>query len=105
MQSTFVTTTLTVYNFCYDYSDRLLVVYFFLSIDSILSLQTKGTTSFGKRHTKTHTACRRCGKISFHKQKKECSSCGYPQAKIRSCKSQIIAAWRVGDNRGLWIDC
>ena len=51
--------------------------------------QTKGTTSFGKRHTKTHTACRRCGKISFHKQKKECSSCGYPEAKTRSCKLLI----------------
>lgn len=38
-----------------------------------------GTPSFGKRaHTKTHTACRRCGKITFHNQKHECSSCGYP---------------------------
>jgi hypothetical protein len=32
--------------------------------------QTKGTSSFGKRHTKTHTGCRRCGRITFHKQKK-----------------------------------
>mmetsp|Transcript_4617 Transcript_4617/g.7716 ORF Transcript_4617/g.7716 Transcript_4617/m.7716 type:complete len:90 (-) Transcript_4617:125-394(-) len=45
---------------------------------------TKGTQSFGKRHTKTHTACRRCGKVSFHKQKKTCSSCAYPNAKTRS---------------------
>mmetsp|Transcript_72228 Transcript_72228/g.150891 ORF Transcript_72228/g.150891 Transcript_72228/m.150891 type:complete len:91 (-) Transcript_72228:68-340(-) len=45
---------------------------------------TKGTQSFGKRHTKTHTACRRCGKVSFHKQKKTCSACGYPAAKTRS---------------------
>ena len=52
--------------------------------------QTKGTTSFGKRHTKTHTGCRRCGKVSFHKQKKECACCGYPQAKIRSCKSVVV---------------
>mmetsp|Transcript_22741 Transcript_22741/g.33225 ORF Transcript_22741/g.33225 Transcript_22741/m.33225 type:complete len:89 (-) Transcript_22741:112-378(-) len=44
---------------------------------------TKGTQSFGKRHTKTHTACRRCGKISFHKQKTLCASCGYPGAKRR----------------------
>mmetsp|Transcript_35162 Transcript_35162/g.46316 ORF Transcript_35162/g.46316 Transcript_35162/m.46316 type:complete len:91 (+) Transcript_35162:20-292(+) len=44
---------------------------------------TKGTQSFGKRHTKTHTGCRRCGKISFHKQKTLCSNCGYPGAKIR----------------------
>ena len=45
--------------------------------------QTKGTSSFGKRHSKTHTTCRRCGKVSFHIQKKVCSSCGYPGAKMR----------------------
>lgn len=44
---------------------------------------TKGTQAFGKCHIKTHTACRRCGKISFHKQKKTCACCGYPGAKIR----------------------
>lgn len=48
--------------------------------------QTKGTASFGKRHTKTHTACRRCGRTSFHKQKKVCASCGYPAAKMRRCE-------------------
>ncbi|KAK9721366.1 60S ribosomal protein L37B [Basidiobolus ranarum] len=45
---------------------------------------TKGTQSFGKRHTKSHTLCRRCGSRSFHNQKKTCASCGYPSAKIRS---------------------
>ncbi|CAM9863517.1 unnamed protein product, partial [Ascophyllum nodosum] len=45
--------------------------------------QTKGTASFGKRHTKTHTTCRRCGRTSFHKQKSTCASCGYPAAKMR----------------------
>ncbi|VVT45072.1 60S ribosomal protein eL37 [Magnusiomyces paraingens] len=45
---------------------------------------TKGTSSFGKRHNKSHTLCRRCGRRSFHCQKKTCSSCGYPSAKIRS---------------------
>eukprot|EP00353_Schmidingerella_taraikaensis_P003418 CAMPEP_0185582420 /NCGR_PEP_ID=MMETSP0434-20130131/20693_1 /TAXON_ID=626734 ORGANISM="Favella taraikaensis, Strain Fe Narragansett Bay" /NCGR_SAMPLE_ID=MMETSP0434 /ASSEMBLY_ACC=CAM_ASM_000379 /LENGTH=88 /DNA_ID=CAMNT_0028201231 /DNA_START=25 /DNA_END=291 /DNA_ORIENTATION=- len=44
---------------------------------------TKGTTSFGKRHNKTHTICRRCGKSSFHIQKKICASCGYPGAQMR----------------------
>ena len=44
---------------------------------------SKGTTSFGKRQTKTHTLCRRCGNRAFHKQKKKCASCGYPAAKIR----------------------
>ena len=27
--------------------------------------------------------CRRCGKVSFHLQKKVCASCGYPGAKMR----------------------
>ena len=33
--------------------------------------------------SKTHTTCRRCGKVSFHLQKKVCASCGYPGAKMR----------------------
>ncbi|KAH3943629.1 ribosomal protein L37 [Parastagonospora nodorum] len=43
----------------------------------------KGTSSFGKRHNKTHTLCRRCGRRSLHIQKHTCSSCGYPAAKTR----------------------
>ncbi|EGE82779.2 50S ribosomal protein L37e [Blastomyces dermatitidis ATCC 18188] len=38
---------------------------------------------FGKRHNKSHTLCRRCGRRSFHIQKHTCSSCGYPAAKTR----------------------
>ncbi|MEN6442277.1 MAG: 50S ribosomal protein L37e [Methanoregula sp.] len=38
---------------------------------------TKGTPSMGKRNKKTHIACRRCGKISYHAQKKVCSACGF----------------------------
>ncbi|OGM46347.1 hypothetical protein ABOM_004756 [Aspergillus bombycis] len=57
---------------------------------------TKGTSSFGKRHNKTHTLCRRCdeltdwdlrlensGRRSFHVQKSTCANCGYPSAKTR----------------------
>ncbi|KAF2460559.1 putative 60S ribosomal protein L37 [Lineolata rhizophorae] len=44
---------------------------------------TKGTSSFGKRHNKTHTLCRRCGRRSLHIQKHTCGSCGYPAAKVR----------------------
>ncbi|ESU37684.1 LSU ribosomal protein L37E [Giardia duodenalis] len=44
---------------------------------------SKGTASFGKRHTRIHGSCRRCGKHSFHLQKHECASCGYPSAKMR----------------------
>ncbi|KAE8395260.1 ribosomal protein L37e-domain-containing protein [Aspergillus alliaceus] len=42
-----------------------------------------GTSSFGKRHNKTHTLCRRCGRRSFHIQKSTCANCGYPAAKTR----------------------
>ncbi|CAD27498.1 60S ribosomal protein L37-B [Schizosaccharomyces pombe] len=45
---------------------------------------TKGTQSFGMRHNKSHTICRRCGKRSFHIQKSTCACCGYPAAKTRS---------------------
>jgi large subunit ribosomal protein L37e len=31
----------------------------------------------GKMNKKTHVTCRRCGKVSFHAQKKECSACGF----------------------------
>ncbi|KAI6660050.1 60S ribosomal protein L37-A [Oopsacas minuta] len=44
---------------------------------------TKGTTSFGKRHNKTHTLCRRCGRSSYHIQKSRCASCAYPSKKKR----------------------
>ncbi len=41
----------------------------------------------GKRNKFTHIACRRCGKISFHANKKVCSSCGYGKStKISSHK-------------------
>jgi large subunit ribosomal protein L37e len=45
---------------------------------------TKGTSSFGKRTSKTHTLCVRCGRRSYHIQKKDCSSCGYPRARKRT---------------------
>ena len=46
----------------------------------------RGTPCFGKRHQKTHTLCRRCGRMSYHKQKGTCSACGYPAARLRKCK-------------------
>ena len=33
---------------------------------------------------KTHTGCRRCGRTSFHIQKKVCAGCGYPSARMRT---------------------
>ncbi|CDF33368.1 60S ribosomal protein L37 [Chondrus crispus] len=45
---------------------------------------TKGTSSYGKRTSKTHTLCVRCGRRSYHIQKKTCASCGYPSARKRT---------------------
>merc|ERR1712212_521996 len=45
---------------------------------------TKGTSSFGKRLNKSHTLCIRCGRTSYHIQKKTCASCGFPSSRIRS---------------------
>jgi len=46
----------------------------------------KGTHSMGKKSgKKTHIHCRRCGKRTYHKRKKKCSSCGYGKtSKLRS---------------------
>ena len=43
-----------------------------------------GTPSFGPRHNKSHTICRRCGSRAYHIQKGKCASCGYPEARMRS---------------------
>jgi len=40
----------------------------------------------GKRHNKTHTLCRRCGRVAFHIQKSKCGACGYPAARLRNCE-------------------
>jgi large subunit ribosomal protein L37e len=74
---------------CYNAVAQRLVVWFLrLTLESSPQskyiLQTKGTSSFGKRHTKSHTTCRRCGKVSYHIQKSTCSSCAYPAPKKRS---------------------
>ncbi|MDG6229572.1 MAG: 50S ribosomal protein L37e [Candidatus Thermoplasmatota archaeon] len=43
---------------------------------------TKGTAAhFGGKTN--HTMCRRCGKHSFHKQKKVCASCGFGETAKR----------------------
>ncbi|OIW30595.1 hypothetical protein CONLIGDRAFT_713199 [Coniochaeta ligniaria NRRL 30616] len=48
-----------------------------------MKTKSKGTSSFGKRHTKTHGICRRCGRRSMHNQTHVCAGCGYPAAKTR----------------------
>ena len=46
---------------------------------------TKGTASKGKHSGKvTHARCRRCGKRTYHLNKRQCASCGYGRsAKLR----------------------
>ncbi|KAK1803618.1 hypothetical protein P4O66_021030, partial [Electrophorus voltai] len=51
--------------------------------DGVVSFQTKGTSSFGKRRNKTHTLCRRCGSKAYHLQKSTCGKCGYPAKRKR----------------------
>ncbi|MHC1598004.1 MAG: 50S ribosomal protein L37e [Candidatus Methanofastidiosia archaeon] len=38
---------------------------------------TKGTPSMGKRNSKVHIRCRRCGRHSYHIRDHRCSSCGF----------------------------
>lgn len=58
----------------------------------------KGTPSKGKKNkAATHKTCRRCGKHSYHRRKRYCSSCGFGKtAKIKK------PAWknRVGAFNG-----
>merc|ERR1712080_184014 len=63
-------------------------------------IMTKGTWAFGKRRNKTHTLCRRCGKVAFHIQKKVCPPCGYPAAKIRKYNWSIKARRRKTTGTG-----
>ena len=61
---------------------------------------TKGTTSFGKRTSKTHVTCRRCGRRTYHIQKGTCSSCGYPGSKMRRYRQHAKAMRRRTQGTG-----
>ena len=53
---------------------------------------SKGTPSMGRRHKKTHIACRRCGRHSYHIRKKTCSACGFG----RSAKMKVYSwQWKT----------
>mmetsp|Transcript_5442 Transcript_5442/g.24495 ORF Transcript_5442/g.24495 Transcript_5442/m.24495 type:complete len:97 (-) Transcript_5442:114-404(-) len=54
----------------------------------------KGTGSFGKRHNKSHTLCRRCGRRAYHIQKSTCGACGYPSARKRNYNWSVKAIGR-----------
>ncbi|KAL9951011.1 hypothetical protein ACROYT_G043597 [Oculina patagonica] len=61
---------------------------------------TKGTSSFGKRHNKTHTLCVRCHRSAYHIQKKRCASCGYPAARTRKFNWSVKAKRRKTTGTG-----
>lgn len=60
----------------------------------------KGTQARGKRHTKVHVGCRRCGRKTYHLQNKRCSHCGFPDAKIRSYGWALKTRQRQGQGVG-----
>ena len=60
----------------------------------------KGTQSFGKRHTKVHSECRRCGKKTWHIQKRRCARCGFPDKKMRSYNWSRKTIQRRGEGTG-----
>lgn len=44
----------------------------------------KGTPSMGLKNRVTHIRCRRCGRVAFKRNTKQCAACGYGKsAKIR----------------------
>ncbi|HLE96637.1 MAG TPA: 50S ribosomal protein L37e [Candidatus Thermoplasmatota archaeon] len=46
---------------------------------------SKGTASMGKRNSRSHARCRRCGRHSFNVTKRTCASCGFgASAKLRN---------------------
>eukprot|EP00917_Polyrhabdina_sp_WS-2016_P003596 GHVP01008110.1.p1 GENE.GHVP01008110.1~~GHVP01008110.1.p1 ORF type:complete len:100 (-),score=9.31 GHVP01008110.1:345-644(-) len=60
----------------------------------------KGTGSFGKRHGRSHTLCKRCGNRSYHMQKHRCASCAYPERKMRSYNLSVKAKRRKAPGTG-----
>ena len=56
---------------------------------------SKGTPSFGKKRITYHLLCPRCGKASYHKQLRKCSSCAFPEAKRRTPRT-LKAHLRTG---------
>uniref|UniRef100_A0A8C0WCW2 Large ribosomal subunit protein eL37 n=1 Tax=Castor canadensis TaxID=51338 RepID=A0A8C0WCW2_CASCN len=52
---------------------------------------TKGMSSFGKHHNKTHTLCGHCGSKAYHLQKSTCGKCGCSA----KCKRKYICSAKI----------
>mmetsp|Transcript_30469 Transcript_30469/g.35202 ORF Transcript_30469/g.35202 Transcript_30469/m.35202 type:complete len:85 (+) Transcript_30469:33-287(+) len=55
---------------------------------------TKGTTSMGARHGRTHILCRRCGRNAYHVQWERCAACAYPRSSRRRFNWSVKAIKR-----------
>ncbi len=55
---------------------------------------TKGTTSQGARHGRTHILCPRCGRNAFHVQWLRCAACAYPRSSRRRFNWSVKAIKR-----------
>ncbi|UQC89101.1 60S ribosomal protein L37 [Colletotrichum lupini] len=67
---------------------------------------TKGTSSFGKRHNKTHTLCRRCGKWHLHGRESSSGLLGrdhLPKFEIRCGFKRLINFHVFSGRRSLHI--
>uniref|UniRef100_A0ABI7X3F0 Large ribosomal subunit protein eL37 n=1 Tax=Felis catus TaxID=9685 RepID=A0ABI7X3F0_FELCA len=71
---------------------------------------TKGTSSFGKCHNKTHTLCFCCDSKAHHLQKQACGKCGCPIQWKRKCNQSTKAKRRNilhcrfrSIDRGAWV--
>lgn len=51
----------------------------------------------GKRNRKVHMACRRCGRITYHKSKRKCSFCGFGTAGTAKLRNY---AWQMKKGLG-----
>ncbi len=60
---------------------------------------SKGTPSMGKKNKRNHLMCPRCGKMSYHKQKRSCAACAYPEAKKRTPRSLKAYRFKLGKKK------
>ena len=60
----------------------------------------KGTQARGKRHTRVHVLCRRCGSKTYHVANSRCSRCGFPDKKIRHYNWALKTHQRRGEGTG-----
>merc|ERR1711915_42298 len=66
-----------------------------ISAETSWSKMTKGTSSFGKRHNKTHTICRRTGRSNFHIQHKKSAKMGQFNWSVKAKRRHTTGTGRM----------